>query len=165
LHLGTEVDYVFPDDSSLGGSDLNILKGFFSGSLPQRKEAGLGTPLLWTSQTFQRKNWQTLSTTSGSDGEDIIFEVIHPFHPLYKQKFKLINFRHNWASYRVYFYNSDKQLVSLPISWTNLLPQDPFVKQAAGKSLFRISDLLRLSSFVQKLNQEMNQTDLDKLHE
>ncbi len=110
-------------------------------------------------------HWRKPSNTSHPYDEEVVFEVIHPFHPLYKQKFKLFNCRRNWDSYRVYFYNSNNQLVSLPISWTSVLTQDPFIKQAAGRSLFRVTDLLRLSDFIQTFDQEINQVDSDKLEE
>jgi len=94
-----------------------------------------------------------------------VFEVIHPFHPLYKQEFHLITYRQNWESHRVYFYNHEKRLVSIPTRWTSVVPQDPFVKQAAGRSLFKVTDLLRLSHFIEGFNQGINQIDPDNSQE
>jgi hypothetical protein len=52
--------------------------------------------------------------------------VTHPYHPLFQQ---------------------DKlgRLQSLPTSWTDAGAVDPFVALAAGRSLFRVADLIELA--------------------
>jgi len=40
--------------------------------------------------------------------------------------------------------------MALPASWTDLVPPDPFVAVAAGRSLFRADDLLELAQLVGK---------------
>jgi hypothetical protein len=55
--------------------------------------------------------------------------------------------------------------VSLPTSWTSLFPRDLFVEQSAGRSLFKVSDLLELSHFIETFSQEINQIETDKLEE
>jgi hypothetical protein len=81
-------------------------------------------------------NWHKLSNTHNADDEEIVFEVIHPFHPLYKQKFKLITYHRNWESHRVNFYNNENRFVSLPTSWTSLFPKDLFVETELPDSKF-----------------------------
>lgn len=41
---------------------------------------------------------------------------------------------------------------SIPTAWTSLAAADPFVVLSAGRSLFRIEDLLTLASLVRKLS-------------
>jgi len=52
--------------------------------------------------------------------------------------------RHNWGEDRVYFHNAEGRLTSLPAQWTNVVAVDPFVTMAAGRSHFRVEDLLKL---------------------
>jgi len=35
------------------------------------------------------------------------FKVIHPFHPLYQQEFKLINYRKSWGNEFLDYYDSE----------------------------------------------------------
>ena len=41
-----------------------------------------------------------------------------------------------------------EHLVSVPATWTDVVPEEPFVQLAAGRSLFRVSDLLELVQMV-----------------
>ncbi|MDE2789961.1 MAG: DUF5372 family protein [Paracoccaceae bacterium] len=42
-------------------------------------------------------------------------------------------------------------LQRMPMSWTSLAPPDPFVETSAGRSPFRVRDLLALSDLVASL--------------
>jgi hypothetical protein len=77
------------------------------------------------------------------------FRVTHPFHPLFDQEYELVTIRHNWGEDRVYYYDEQKQLKSFLLSWTSAQPLDPFVVLAAGRSPFRINDLLELVALLQ----------------
>ena len=56
---------------------------------------------------------------------------------------------------RVFFRKpGDQRIYSLPASWTDVEEPDPFVATSAGRSLFRVEDLLVLSALVQELSQE-----------
>jgi hypothetical protein len=57
-------------------------------------------------------------------------------------------YRRNWGEDRVYFQAADGDLTSIPATWTNLCPTDPFVAVSAGRSLFRADDLLELAVLV-----------------
>ena len=50
----------------------------------------------------------------------------------------------NWGEDRVFYYDDEGRLKSLPTSWTSLAAPDPFVTLAGGRSLFRYADLLAL---------------------
>ncbi len=41
------------------------------------------------------------------------------------------------------------RLYSMPTSWTDLGPVDPFVVMAAGRALFRPADLLAVAALMQ----------------
>jgi hypothetical protein len=42
----------------------------------------------------------------------------------------------------------------LPASWTDVVDPDPFVVMAAGRSLFRVEDLLTLADLLAELGEE-----------
>jgi len=63
-------------------------------------------------------------------------------------KVQLVIYRNNWGEDRVYFYRPDGELSSVPALWTNLVAEDPFVSVAAGRSLFRLDDLLKLAELI-----------------
>jgi len=77
--------------------------------------------------------------------------VTHPFHPLAGREFDLVVRKKNWAEDRVFFFGDDSQLRSLPAGWTDIDPADPFVVVAAGRSLFRVEDLVALASLIDGL--------------
>jgi hypothetical protein len=74
--------------------------------------------------------------------------VIHPFHPLGGQELEFVKRRRNWRLDRVYVYDAAGALVALPAEWTDLVPVDPFVLVAAGRSPFHVAGLLELSELV-----------------
>jgi len=77
--------------------------------------------------------------------------VTHPFHPLAGRVFDLVVRKKNWAEDRVFFFDDDGQLRSMPAGWTDVDPADPFVAVAAGRSPFRIEDLVALASLLDGL--------------
>ena len=62
-----------------------------------------------------------------------------------------MQYRHYWGEHRVYYHNQAGHLCSMPASWTSLAALDPFVALAAGRSLFRIADLLALARLCRQL--------------
>jgi hypothetical protein len=56
-----------------------------------------------------------------------------------------------WGEDRVYFLDRKKRLRRLPTSWTDVAEVDPFVTVAAGRSNFRIDDLIELAVLVANL--------------
>ena len=71
--------------------------------------------------------------------------MTHPFHPLYGKTFVLVTCRHNWSEDHVYYRDEAGTLRPVPLAWTSLAPPDPFVSLSAGRSAFRVTDLLELS--------------------
>lgn len=77
--------------------------------------------------------------------------MVHPFHPLAGRSFDLVVRKKNWAEDRVSFFDDDGQLTSIPAGWTDVDPPDPFVAVSAGRSAFRVEDLLALAGLVEAL--------------
>jgi hypothetical protein len=71
---------------------------------------------------------------------------------LYQQEFELVSYRQNWGEDRVWFQDRDGRLHSLPMSWTDLGADDPFVAVAAGRSQFRVADLIELAKQIDGWN-------------
>jgi hypothetical protein len=92
--------------------------------------------------------------------EDIRFKITHPFHPLLGKEFILTTYRNNWGEDRVFFYDEEGGLISLPTQWTNLFTEDPLVCLSTDRSLFRVPDLLELSQLIEAIQQGSNSISL-----
>jgi hypothetical protein len=68
---------------------------------------------------------------------------------LFQQEFEVVSYRQNWGEDRVWFHDKNGRLQSVPANWTDAAEVDPFVVVAAGRSLFRITDLLELAQLIQ----------------
>ena len=79
--------------------------------------------------------------------------MTHPFHPLVDHEFDLVTYRHNWGEDRVYFHDEEGRLRSLPARWTSVLECDPVVVLGAGRSPFRVVDLLDLVALIRRIGQ------------
>ncbi|MFC1885781.1 DUF5372 family protein [Thermodesulfobacteriota bacterium] len=82
------------------------------------------------------------------------FRITHPFHPQYNQEFEIYSIKKPHGESRVYFYNLQLRMVSVPINWTDIEPADPFVKISDGRALFRIKDLLRLVILINNIKRQ-----------
>jgi hypothetical protein len=66
----------------------------------------------------------------------------------------MVGFAHTWGEHRVFFRKpADQRIYSVPANWTDVEEPGPFVALSAGRSLFRVEDLLVLSALVQKLSE------------
>jgi hypothetical protein len=100
---------------------------------------------------IRKKRWLGASTAADANGLSRCFKIIHPFHPWSGQRFELITYLHTWGENRVYFQRQESEhLVSVPASWTDVVPEDPWVQLAAGRSLFRVPELLELVQMVEE---------------
>jgi len=50
----------------------------------------------------------------------------------------------SWGEDRVFYYGSGGRLKSFPVNITDLFPIDVFTRISAGRSAFRVDDLLEL---------------------
>lgn len=81
------------------------------------------------------------------------FRITHPFHPLFGREFTLLTYRLNWGEQRVYFHDDNGRLVCVPAQWTSVFSADPFVICAAGRSPFRLQELVELTQLITTLEQ------------
>ena len=79
------------------------------------------------------------------------FRVTHPYHPLFGREYKLVTYCHGWGSHRVYFHDDAGRLRKIPACSTDVVADDPFVVVAAGRSAFRVADLLSLADLIEVL--------------
>ena len=101
---------------------------------------------------FRSSLWIKSSIAPNAEGAGRFFRVIHPFHPLCGQEFELISYGHCWSEVRVSFHDQEGRFRSFPASWTSVAAPDPFVVVSAGRSLFRVKDLLALASLLRELS-------------
>jgi hypothetical protein len=80
------------------------------------------------------------------------FRVTHPFHPWKGREFTLVSYRKNWGEDRVFLDAGGNCLVSLPAGWTDVLPPDPLVAMAEGRSPFRADDLWHLAELLRRIH-------------
>jgi len=59
--------------------------------------------------------------------------------------------RLTWGDDRVFFLDDGGTRRSLPSAWTDAAEPDPFVVVAAGRSPFRVDDLLALAALIDGL--------------
>ncbi len=64
---------------------------------------------------------------------------------------ELLCYKHTWGEHRVFFHDGQGRVRSLPASWTDVGPPDPFVAVAAGRASFRLEDLLALAMLLRHL--------------
>ena len=57
-----------------------------------------------------------------------------------------------WSRDRVYFFGDDGTMQSLPTAWTDAAEPDVFVALSAGRSAFRVDDLLSLAGVLHGLS-------------
>jgi hypothetical protein len=67
------------------------------------------------------------------------------------QRFELLTVKKPWGEDRVYFFDKKKRLRHLPTSWTDAAEPNAFVTIAAGRSAFRLDDLIELSELIRTL--------------
>ena len=77
--------------------------------------------------------------------------MTHPFHPLHGREFELIESTVILGVGLVHYTADDGTLRSIRQAWTSAAEEDPFVRVAAGRSAFRVSDLLALAALLDGL--------------
>ena len=74
--------------------------------------------------------------------------MTHPFHPDRGCSFPFVTAKQLWGEKRVTVEYPDGTLHSIPVGWTDLAPVDPYVVISAGRSRFRVADLVTLVDLV-----------------
>jgi hypothetical protein len=95
---------------------------------------------------------QSRSIASHQNLDNKSFRIIHPFHPYRNIEFEIESVRRIASGCRIFFYNSKGRRSSVPLHWTDIGPKDPFVVVSAGRSLFRVEDLLDLVRLIEEID-------------
>ena len=74
--------------------------------------------------------------------------VTHPFHPMLGREFVFLAVRQTWSEDRVFVLDENGRQRSFPVGWTDAGELDVFVSFAAGRSPFRVDDLLALARLI-----------------
>ena len=123
----------------------HTLRAIVSDGVHSVQPCGPGGLFCSSPPSAPRCHWHECSTAPHGDVEIRRFRVTHPYHPLFQQEFELVSYRQDWGEDRVWFQDKLGRLHSLPTSWTDAGAVDPFVALAAGRSLFRVADLIELA--------------------
>ncbi len=79
--------------------------------------------------------------------------ITHPFHPLFSNEYRLVEFRRVWGREQAVFYDENDDLTAVPVDWTDLAePTDLFVTLSEGRAWTRPADLLALSALIEEVN-------------
>jgi hypothetical protein len=105
-----------------------------------------------SSYAIQIFRQQSRSTASHQNFDSKTFRIIHPFHPYKDIEFEIDHVKRIAYESRVFFFNTKGRKSSVPLYWTDIGPQDPFVAVSAGRSLFRVADLLGLVRLIGEIN-------------
>jgi hypothetical protein len=76
------------------------------------------------------------------------FRITHPFHPQVGQEFDLVERRSIRSQDRIFYQDGSGCLRSISASFTSLVAPDPVEALGAGRSRFRVPDLLAVRRLV-----------------
>jgi len=93
----------------------------------------------------------TISTAGRTGDVTGPVRITHPFHPLFGQEIDFVVHRAQWGEERVFYRDRHGHRASLPARWTSLAPEDPFITAGAGRSWFRVHDLVDLAALLRGL--------------
>jgi hypothetical protein len=67
------------------------------------------------------------------------------------REFVFLAVRQTWSEDRVFLLDGDGRQCSFPVGWTDAVEPDVFASFAAGRSPFRVEDLLTLARLIDGL--------------
>ena len=67
--------------------------------------------------------------------------------------------RQNWGEDRAYYRDESGELACIPARWTDAVVPDPVAAVSAGRSAFRLEDLVALARLVATFQQERTDAD------
>jgi hypothetical protein len=99
-----------------------------------------------------RNSWPAPSTTvsTASHTREVTgpVRVTHPFHPRHGQELDVLAHRVQWGEGRVFYRDPQGHRASMPVGWTSLAAQDPYLAVGAARSRFRLPDLIDLAALL-----------------
>jgi hypothetical protein len=81
------------------------------------------------------------------------FRITHPFHPRRGTEYQLVTRKLTWGEDRVFYHGPDGNLQSLLTKLTDVVTADAFEHVSAGRSAFRLDDLLELRRLLDRCDQ------------
>ena len=81
--------------------------------------------------------------------------MTHPFHPLRGTGWVLRNQGQSWGEERATYFDAQGRLRGMLLSWTNLGSRDAFAQASAGRSWWRVDDLLDLAALVSEITRRV----------
>jgi len=114
-----------------------------------RFQAGSLTPFTGKTPRKRRRTTPIVRT------EPQKFRITHPFHPLSGREFELLWCKDHPAARRVCFLDKKGRRCEIPLSWTDLAPEDPFLALSSGRNWFRVADLLELACLIEGLRHDV----------
>ena len=81
--------------------------------------------------------------------------VTHPFHPRSGETFELLEYRRSWgARSSVDCRDEDGRVLTFDLEWTDAAGAlDPFTAASAGRSHFRVAELVHLVQLLKQLRE------------
>jgi YD repeat-containing protein len=79
------------------------------------------------------------------------FRITHPFHPFRGAEYELVTRKLTWGEDRVFYYDASGKLKSLLTNVTDVVSKDAYDRISAGRSAFRVDDLLELQRLFDRL--------------
>jgi hypothetical protein len=83
------------------------------------------------------------------------FRITHPFHPLAGREFELLWCKDYSVERRACYLDKKGRHCEIPLSWTDLAPEDPLTTLSTNRSWFRVSDLLELARLIEVLRHDV----------
>jgi Family of unknown function (DUF5372) len=84
------------------------------------------------------------------------FRVTHPFHPLFCQEFENTSRKRLSGRNHFVFYDNMGKKTTIPVKWTDAPEEeDAYVVISAGRSYFRVEDLIGLSDLIRSLENDI----------
>jgi hypothetical protein len=77
--------------------------------------------------------------------------VTHPFHPLFGKEIDCVERRIGWGDDLLFYRDCFGYVTALPTRWTSVEAEDPFLIVSAGRSYFRVTDLIDLASLTTEI--------------
>jgi hypothetical protein len=77
--------------------------------------------------------------------------ITHPFHPLFGQEIDCVERRTQWGDDLIFYRDRLGYVTALPTRWTSVETEDPFLVVSAGRSHFRVTDLIDLASVITEI--------------
>ena len=81
--------------------------------------------------------------------------VTHPFHPLFGQSIDFVERRIQWGDDLLFYRDRLGYVTALPTRWTSVEDEDPLLVVSAGRSHFRVADLIDLAALITEFQSAM----------